>query len=77
MPDTPPAISGNRTRAQTTVTRMREQLRVLGIPEVEIRNIIPTSDLGDHGYVRMGTMSLESVELIITRLSECTTGRVS
>lgn len=64
--DTPTRVSP--TAATGAVTRLRAALSSLGIPDVQLRQIIPTADLGDGQLVRLGTWDLDTAHRIAEAL---------
>lgn len=76
MADTPlPAVGGARTRAQTIVALLREELGALGIPEQELRNILPTADITGRELVRLGTIGVDSADRLLAKLYELRVAR--
>lgn len=56
-------------RARTTAALLREQLAALGIPDEELRQMIPCGDLGGGEKVRLGVLSVKSADLLLAALS--------
>lgn len=55
-------------RAHTAVRRLREQLTALGLPEDQVRQIVPVSDMQRRTHVRIGTLTTASAEMLVAAL---------
>jgi hypothetical protein len=62
------AAETEQDRAHTAVRLLRQRLAELGLPDDQIRQILPVSDIGRRAYVRMGTLTVDSAETILTAL---------
>lgn len=67
MPDTEYAPTGH-DRAHTAVRRLRARLAELGFLEDQIRQVVPVSDINRRMYVRLGTITVESAEVLLAAL---------
>lgn len=68
MPDTDPATAYSHRRAHDTVRRLRKRLTELGLPEDQVRQILPVSDIERRTYVRLGTLTVDSAEKLLAAL---------
>lgn len=68
MPDTETAISAEQSRVHDAVRLLRTRLAELGLPDDQIRQILPVTDTGRRAYVRLGTVTVESAELLLAAL---------
>lgn len=68
MLDTEQATKSEQGRAHDAVRQLRQRLTELGLPPDQIRQIVPVSDIERRAYVRMGTLTVTSVEKLIAAL---------
>lgn len=55
-------------QARIVAARLREELAELGLTEQEQRNILPTADIDGREQVRLGTVAVESADLLAAAL---------
>ncbi|MET9222288.1 hypothetical protein ABZX65_26480 [Streptomyces sp. NPDC003300] len=67
--DSPDTATRAYTRAQSTVALLRDELAVIGLTPDEVRMVLPQTDIEGRGYVRLGTVSVESADLLLAALS--------
>jgi hypothetical protein len=60
--------AGSHRRAHDAVRRLRERLTELGLPDDQIRQIVPISDWGGRTHVRLGTVTVDTAEKLLDAL---------
>lgn len=76
----PPADTGidtgaEQVRAHDLVKELRDELRLLDLPDELIREVVPQSDIVRRPYVRLGTWKLDHAEQLLTALRKARTAR--
>lgn len=54
--------------ARIVAARLREELAALGIPDEDVRQILPAADTTGRGMVRLGTVSVDSADRLAAAL---------
>lgn len=59
----------DQDRAHEAVSRLRECLAELGLPDDQVRQILPITDINRRAYVRLGTVTVDTAEKLIAALT--------
>lgn len=68
MPDTDHTTIEHQ-RAVETVRLLRKQLADLGLPDAEVRQVVPQTDFQRRAYVRLGVLPVASAEKLLRALT--------
>lgn len=71
----PPHDTSTWPKSRVVAARLREELEALGIPESELRNVVPTADINGREQVRLGTASVDSADRLAAALYELRTAK--
>lgn len=67
--DAPDEHSGESHRQHDAVRKLRERLAELGLPDDQVRQILPVTDMQRRPYVRLGTWTVDSTEKLLDALA--------
>jgi len=62
------SIAGDHRRAHDAVRRLRERMTELGLPDDQVRQVVPISDWGGRTHVRLGTVTVDTAEKLLAAL---------
>lgn len=69
MPDTDHATTVEHDRVHEIVTQLRQRFADMGLPDDQVRQVIPITDMQRRPYVRLGTFTVASAELLLAALT--------
>ncbi len=69
MPDTDHTNTAERDRVHEIVTQLRRRLADIGLPDDQVRQVIPITDMQRRPHVRLGTFTVASAELLLAALT--------